>query len=312
MQSPTEVRLLSTHFGWILEAFVKESAEAVGEEINIIRVPVGRREYLNPSSWNVTRNLKPKSEKLVFIHHETFIRNASNINNRRVRLLLTHFDSSELINSTKFNRMSSVERIVVQNNQMKKILIDKLNIEEAKIVVGYGAVNRNKYFPLKQKTFNDYIIIVGDCKPRKNPRLISDLVVLNPSLNFVIHGIGWEDSLSERALQARNLRLVPFNQEKNPVLIRQARLLLSLSTNEGGPIPILEALASGTPVFATDTGFSSDFITAESGIVVPVGVEGSEISPLLEKAMNLKSNCWERDLLNGKCNWRDLGLLLYG
>lgn len=311
MQSLTEVRLLSSHFGWILEAFAKESADAMCEKIDLVRVPLRKRDYLDPRSWRLRLDFNLKNGKLVFIHHETLMRNLTNLNNRDSRLLLTHFDNTISFNSEFINRLSTMNKIIVQNGHMKNQLVNDLDIDASKINVGYGAVNRDEYFPIKQNSFKDYILIVGDCKTRKNPKLISEVVVLNPSLNFIIHGKGWPKYLSDIALKAGNLQVLPFDQARNPVLMREASLLLSLSKNEGGPIPILEALASGTPVIATDTGFSSDLIRKEFGTIVPIEVEAVEVSELLEETLHLKSSCWDKDLLGGKYTWRELGELLY-
>jgi glycosyltransferase involved in cell wall biosynthesis len=156
-----------------------------------------------------------------------------------------------------------------------------------------------------------YVLIVGECKPRKNPELISQVIIDNPQIEFVIHGNGWEKYLLLPHRNLQNLVIIPFSLKKNPELLREATLLLSLSKLEGGPIPVLEALASGTPVLATDTGFSRDVINETNGRVLPVDADVNLISEHLNSLLNLKSKLWNRDLLDGNYTWANLGKAIY-
>jgi glycosyltransferase involved in cell wall biosynthesis len=307
----TEVRLLTLHFGWILEAMARESAAACDESITVVRVPTSRREFVNPLNWNLETISRPKSHKVLFVHHETLARNRTDLQNRDARLLLTHFDKEYLLDQNLLDKVKKVSRVIVQNVNMSRLLIEA-GIERTKIEIGYGAVNRSIYHPLKNGNFNDYVLIVGDCKPRKNPERISELIKLNPQTHFLIHGTGWEKYLKTESLSARNLKIVPFSKERNPTLMREASLLLTLSLNEGGPIPVLEALASGTPVLASDTGFCREVIPEEFGSVVSHRTSIEEISSEIVRLSLKKSESWNKDLLNGKYSWRDLGNLLYG
>ena len=307
----TEVRILTSHLGWIVEAFARESASAVGEKIRLTQVPVRRREYIRPKNWQIKKLPRMSEDKILFLHHETLLRNKDSLLNRDVRLLLTHFDSKETLDTKLLHKLSSVSRIVVQNKEIFNLLTNN-GVERSNIRIAYGAVNRSEYFPLKENIFENFILIVGSCKPRKNPGLVAKIILENPDKRFVIHGIDWNNHLSTKTLASPNLRLIEFSRKGNPHLMRNASLLLSLSLNEGGPIPVLEALASGTPVLASDTGFCKEVIPAEYGVVVSQSAQPEEISPLIDGLLLKKSRCWSQDLLKGKFTWRELGELLYG
>lgn len=307
----TEVRLLTLHFGWILEAMARESAAACDENITVVRVPTSRREFVNPLNWNLETISRPKYHKVLFVHHETLARNRTNLQNRDARLLLTHFDQEYLLDLNLLDKVKTVSKVIVQNVNMSNLLIEA-GVERAKIEIGYGAVNRSIYHPLTNGYFKDYVLIVGDCKPRKNPELISEVIKQNSQTRFVVHGMGWEKHLKNEILSARNLEILPFSITRNPTLMREASLLLTLSLNEGGPIPVLEALASGTPVLASDTGFCREVIPEEFGSVVQHSTTVEEISSEIVRLSLKKSESWNKDLLNGKYSWRDLGNLLYG
>ena len=307
----TEVRILTSHLGWILEAFARESALAFGEQITINPIAVRKRDYLSSRYWRRPKLGRSSRDKVLFVHHETLIRSTDPSLIRDSRLLLTHFDGQGAINPKLLQKLFNISRIIVQNKRMFSHLTNN-GLDSTKIRVGYGAVDRSKYFPLVDKTYQDFILIVGDCKPRKNPKLISEVVLANPDKNFVIHGFDWDKYLSKEILLSPNVKIIRFTKVQNPQLMRQARLLLSLSLNEGGPIPVLEALASGTPVLATETGFCKDVIPTEWGVVVPQNSNSAEISALIQELLPKKDECWSQDLLNGKFTWRDLGEVLYG
>ena len=101
-----------------------------------------------------------------------------------------------------------------------------------------------------------------------------------------------------------------FSLDKNPELMRSASMLLSLSSNEGGPIPVLEALASGTPVVCTDTGFAPEVVTPKRGLLLREPVEALEVREAILQCreMQLKSTL---DLIKGSFTWEDLGTKIY-
>ncbi len=87
--------------------------------------------------------------------------------------------------------------------------------------------------------------------------------------------------------------------------------MLSLATNEGGPFPILEALASGTPVIATATGFAPDLINPRKGILLPLSPTLSEVTIALQVCREMKQLSWAEDMTHGKLSWDVLGAKLY-
>lgn len=306
----TRVRILSNHLGWILEAFAKESASAIGVDISMLILAVSRRDYLNWTLWKSRFKSIRKPIKQVFIHHEALLRFKGDLTKFDSRVVLTHFDSDVTVSKPLMQKLKTMQVVVVQNEFVKKRLL-LLGIDEARIRVGCGAVDRSIYFPSASCPERVYVIIVGECKQRKNPQLVSEVILANPQINFLIHGNGWEEYLPKVTLEASNLCIIPFSLRMNPELIRSASLLLSLSKLEGGPIPLLEALASGTPVLATDTGFAREVVMNCSGVVVSSDVDASGVSRHLISLITLKSKVWSFDLLYGKYTWEDLGRAIY-
>jgi glycosyltransferase involved in cell wall biosynthesis len=120
--------------------------------------------------------------------------------------------------------------------------------------------------------------IIGRLLPVKNHALFLQAAVRVraelPDAHFVIVG----DGPLRSALQAqvRELELtncVHFTgwQQDIASIYSDLNVLVISSHNEGAPVPMIEALAAGCPVVATDVGAVADVLTGTGGIVVPSG-----------------------------------------
>lgn len=102
-----------------------------------------------------------------------------------------------------------------------------------------------------------YALAVGRLEPRKNMRLLLDALDLvpDPAARLVIVGRDDFESaavLDRIATDPRVLHLVDVTDDELSSLYRHAAALVFPSLGEGWGIPVLEALASGTPVIASD------------------------------------------------------------
>jgi glycosyltransferase involved in cell wall biosynthesis len=191
--------------------------------------------------------------------------------------------------------MKKVDKIIVQNSLTKSFLVDR-GIVSNKIIINYGGVDRSIFYPGKIK--KEYVLISGDFKYRKNPQGVISVIEFNTDINFIIHGKNL--TLFDCIKDLPNVTLINWDQQLQPILMREARLFLNLSILEGGPISILEALASGTPVIATDTGIARDVIRESSGSIVPVTFCQNKLRSELKKWLELSSRNMSKDFLNGE------------
>jgi glycosyltransferase involved in cell wall biosynthesis len=303
------VFLNTNHKGWILEAMAIESAKAIGLEPNLNYLPVSRREV---NSFRLARNLYfPHFTNFnLFMHQDIFI----SISQRG--LTPGHFNSVFVTHLTgkkeDYVILSAADLVLVQNKSVKETLIE-VGVQSDKIRVVYGAVNHTQYFPLTDPdtTSKPFVLITSNCKPRKNPQRIFEVIRAFPELDFVIHGKGWNSFLDETHRKFDNLQVIDFCLEDNPSLMRKASTFLTLSTNEGGPIPLLEALASGTPCVATSTGFAPELLFGNRGYSLPIDFDLESVGKALYKSIKLKREVWSQDLLDGDFSWDDLGSSLY-
>ena len=84
-------------------------------------------------------------------------------------------------------------------------------------------------------------------------------------------------------------------------------LFINLSESEGVPVSIMEALAHGIPVVATDVGGSSEIIDSENGRIVDVdepisNVVAAVVSLLEDEGHRLKARDAARRMAEGRCS----------
>lgn len=102
-----------------------------------------------------------------------------------------------------------------------------------------------------------FVLFVGRLEPRKNLRLVLDALdrIDDPDARLVVVGRDdFEDPavLDRLACEDRAVHLVDVPDAQLRQLYRDAACLVFPSLGEGWGIPVLEALAAGTPVVAAD------------------------------------------------------------
>lgn len=127
---------------------------------------------------------------------------------------------------------------------------------------------------------------------RKNPDVLLELIKRMPHRRFELLGRGWNQyALFEEMLAAPNFsyRTAPYREY--PAIYAGWDVFLSMSTLEGGPIPLLEAMMENAVPVASDTGFAPDLIRPGSnGFIFAPDAPAAEIAALIEQAFALDSD----------------------
>jgi glycosyltransferase involved in cell wall biosynthesis len=106
-----------------------------------------------------------------------------------------------------------------------------------------------------------FLLHVGSLIPRKNPefllRVFDELARLRPDFDLVQIGGAWEPAhrefIERRGLAARVRQIQRFlSRDELAAHYRAASLVVMPSTAEGFGLPVIEALACGVPVLASD------------------------------------------------------------
>ncbi|MCX6557188.1 MAG: glycosyltransferase family 1 protein [Candidatus Aminicenantes bacterium] len=144
-----------------------------------------------------------------------------------------------------------------------------------------------------------YILFTGTIEPRKNlPTLLKALIELKRRdvvIPLVIAGSrGWGTSefialAKELAGQVREIGYV--EDADLPGLYREAQFFVFPSLAEGFGLPLIEALASGTPVLCSDIP-----VFHEIGLELPTYFQATSVPELGEKMESL----WQQDKTTGR------------
>jgi glycosyltransferase involved in cell wall biosynthesis len=91
-------------------------------------------------------------------------------------------------------------------------------------------------------------------------------------IRFVVAGGGPSRSVVEEQIRASGLegRVVLLGERRDvPALLARADLFVLPSRFEGLPTALIEAMAAGRPIVATDVGGNAEVVTEETGWIVP-------------------------------------------
>ena len=134
---------------------------------------------------------------------------------------------------------------------------DPADIALAHNGVDVAALQRSVALPVEVPPGNPFALFVGRLEPRKNLRLALEAFgrIADPGVRLVVVGRDdFEDRevLSRLAHEPRAIQLVDVPADQLVELYRRAAVLVFPSLGEGWGLPVLEALAAGTPVIASD------------------------------------------------------------
>lgn len=184
------------------------------------------------------------------------------------------------------------DSVIAVSEGIKNDLITNFGVPEVRIRVIHNPINIERIHKRSLEAPSlrlpqPYVLGMGRLVPNKNFRLLLEAYRLSQiSENLVILGEGPDRPGLERLVADLGLgeRVVLPGHVKNPYpIIRAARFFVSSSNAEGFPNSLIEAMALGCPVVATDCqtgpmevltgrrdGQCSEVMLAENGILVPI------------------------------------------
>ncbi len=177
--------------------------------------------------------------------------------------------------------------VIAISESTRRDLLRHYRVDERKVHVIYGGVAprfrraaQDEVAQVRQKYSlpERFILAVGTIEPRKNlVRLLEayrSLLDRGSHAGLVIAGRkGWRsegffERLAALRLAERVTLLGPFPDAELPTLYSAADVLAFPSLYEGFGLPVLEAMACGTPVVASNTSAIPE-VAGEAGILVP-------------------------------------------
>lgn len=254
---------------------------------------------------NKLRNL-PDSDGYFFIFHHYFyraIRHNPQILNKKNIVMFTHANFT-----TSFSKkhviwcLNKADKVICLNSNIQEKLIS-YGLKKEKTQLLHIASDPNFFYPHKRTQGT-----VGFCSAfsdRKNPDLIFSIIKNSPNKNFILIGRNWENYKNYKELISfsnfKYYNNVPY--KTYPDLYDKIDVFISPSINEGGPVPILEAMLSNCFPIATKTGFGPDIIKhGENGFLIDYNTHYSTVIDLIEKADKKEINVRETVL---KHSWEN-------
>lgn len=203
-----------------------------------------------------------------------------------------YFNQKDLWQLTHWSKHSikSADHIITISNSSKKDIIKSYTTAKDKITVAYPGYNNEAFKPVKdlEKIANvckkygivgNYIIFIGTIQPRKNLLRLIEAFLKIDNLKLVIVGKtkglgrqGWKyEEILERPKKLGIVERVIFtgfvNNKDLNLLLNGAIAFILPSLWEGFGIPVVDAMATGTPVIVSDVS-SLPEVVGKAGLLV--------------------------------------------
>lgn len=215
-----------------------------------------------------------------------------------LRLPYTTLDNKKYFYRLLTSLARTADHIVTVSEHSRRDIIEFLGIDESRVTNTYQAVDIPAYLldrtdgevaddlaKLFGLDFGGYFLFYGAIEPKKNvSRLVDAYAASGSKLPLIIAGgSGWQNradlrkirderftnfridgNVVRRERQVRRLEFLPHDQLVT--LVRGARALLFPSIYEGFGLPVIEAMALGTPVL-TSNASSLPEIAGDSALI---------------------------------------------
>lgn len=234
------------------------------------------------------------------------------VNGSDFRVRLTQPRFAPLVQSV----LQSAGKIICPGQALRDDMI-AAGVSPSKISAFRNGIDKKIFFTKTRKP-EERVLFVGNLVSVKAPqRVITAFQKLSRKLEFLSLDVVGEGPLRpqlEKMAQSLGLRSqVTFHGQKNPnqvaELMRKAACLILSSHSEGMPNVVLEALACGTPVVATDVGEVPHIIDDDvNGFTVNHQLDEDKLVATLSSTLEkVFSRCWLPEQVSATvatCTWR--------
>ena len=234
-----------------------------------------------------------------------------------VPLVVTFHDLAVLRHPDAFNRWTreysrrvlprvaeAATRLIAVSEFTKRELLEVLDVPEDKVRVIPNAVGE-PFTADGEAAEGDYVLAVSTLEPRKNlSRLVEgyERARLNGLPLLVAGAAGWGDV----RVDGNGVRwLGEVGDEELARLYRGARCVAYVSLYEGFGLPVLEAMACGTPVVAARTGALEEVSGDATVLVDPLDPDAIAVG--LNEAIDRREDLRKRGLERARAfDWHDV------
>ncbi len=305
--------------------------------------------YFNRIPFLITEHSSMyRTETGVFKHSSWFFKTLVRtcVKKAKAIIALSPFYASTMQQHGLINRFFYVPNVVDTDLFKPK---NELKLVENNALIKKELINKNELKTIKNKLISDELINKNELELIKNKPLISDELINNKELKTIklIHVSGLHDAIKNISGILKSIKKLseirqdfildiigdPFEQPPYLALIQElniekfvrfhhflpieqvaekmqnADIFVLFSRFEGLPCVILEAMSTGLPVVATETGGISDWITEGSGRLIKSEDEAALVENLDFIMSNLNAFNAEkiREKIVEKCSYNAVG-----
>lgn len=262
--------------GWILDAICQE---------------IGSRQ---PSSWKVVAHDEPPpTARNVFFSHFSLLdvfdrKYPGSLSAGNVFVWYTHprEERPEAI-ARNLELFNNITKVIFTCEANRKLWIDR-GLSPDKAVVVLGAADPVLF--RRHERGGGAVGLSSSFYERKNPDLLLEVVKALPHREFILLGRHWNRyARFEEMLAQPNFTYMNAAYRDYPRIYSTFDVFLSISSLEGGPIPLIEAMMCNIVPVASSTGFAPDLIAdGSNGFLFDIHDGSSKVADLIEKAFALR------------------------
>ncbi len=166
------------------------------------------------------------------------------------------------------------KHVIANSEGLKELAQTSSPDQDIKVI--YNGVDTNQFYPLENKVSGDKIKLIstGRLIERKGYRYLIEALKDNDQVELTLVGDGnLAAELKELAVKNNaNAKFVGMvEHDELPKYLREADIFVLPSLSEGMSNSVLEAMACGLPIIATDTGGSEELVK-ENGFILKKGL----------------------------------------
>lgn len=229
------------------------------------------------------------------------------------------------INKDKFleyinNNAKRADLIITVSEYSKKEILKYLDVSEDKIRIVSPGIDLNKYsksyfeeknsVKIKYKLPENFILFLGALEPKKNivniikgfEKYKKDFKDKETKL-IIAGGKGWKyeeifETYENSKIKEDIIFIGYIDEEDKIPLYKLSRLFVFPSLYEGFGMPVLEAMAAGTPVITSNISSLPEVVGDGAILINPYSIE--EISNAINKILNDNEEVVKQMIIKGK------------
>ena len=268
------------HRNWAIAELAKFLHSSIRSS-KIIEIPQSRRQIKSLNGFIFW----PQCNKYLFMHHALAITawNKGWINEECwYGIRYTH----ESVSIDRNNEVFMNAKFITVENSSSRLFLSQKNLDAKLIHFLPHPIDTARFTGNLAEKSRD-VIFVSNFYMRKNPELILKVIKGCPDLQFTLFGKGWEKWFKFSELNSLvNFQYIHFSYDIYPQVLASHRVFCSLSSLEGGPVPLLESIAAGLKIVATDTGHIRDILAQRNSYnILPIDLDDKIASNALRKAV---------------------------